>query len=311
MKPLPRYRDALLAPILITLLLTGLAWYAVGVLDRHACDAIAEVRFDRMAQLHDECEAEQQMLINEVQEDYRTRARIIAMMLSSSPSMLTDETSLEELRLVAGGDIVSVSDEAGVIRYSTDGNCIGTKVDSAFTPGLQEKNFAEIRMPDPEADATALLVGASRMDADGIIQIAFMPEDLSKMLRAADISSITANSVFLESGTISILNSAMRYQSHTDPSLTGSLAPFQADRFKAETGSFTAKPYGRSARVIYRVRDDHIFVCTLPQKEVYRRRNTLTLWMLALGSVLSAASWAIVSSKRYHTLQKKEDDADA
>lgn len=129
MKRWSQYRAVLLPTVLLTLLMLGFAWYATGVVDRDRAMEQAENRLVQMSQKIDALQSEQSLILDEAQADYQTRARIISMMINTTPTLLETETDLEELRLVAGAEVISVSDLQGVIRFSTDQSRVGDRVE--------------------------------------------------------------------------------------------------------------------------------------------------------------------------------------
>lgn len=296
MKRLAQYRAVLIPTVLLTLLMLGFAWYATGVVDRDRAKEQAQNRLRLMSQNIDALQSEQDLILDEAQSDYQTRARIISMMINTTPSLLETETDLEELRLVAGGEVISVSDQQGIIRFSTDQVRVGSRVEEKFMPAVSNKVFSEWLFPDEES-RDILLVGTARLDQDGVIQITFKPDDISQLMQSADLSELVSGTQFMENGTLSVLDGDCRYVSHTDPALNGTLAPYDPEIFAGTSGFFTASPYRSSALVCYQNYQGYTLVCTLPYGEVYARRNSAVLWMLALGVLLDLTAGFCVSSR--------------
>ena len=197
MKRWSQYRAVLLPTVLLTLLMLGFAWYATGVVDRDRAMEQAENRLVQMSQKIDALQSEQSLILDEAQADYQTRARIISMMINTTPTLLETETDLEELRLVAGAEVISVSDLQGVIRFSTDQSRVGDRVEDAFLPAITNKVFSEWYFPD-ESTRDILLVGTARLDQDGVIQITFKPDDISQLMQSADLSELVSGTQFME-----------------------------------------------------------------------------------------------------------------
>lgn len=232
MKRWSQYRAVLLPTVLLTLLMLGFAWYATGVVDRDRAMEQAENRLVQMSQKIDALQSEQSLILDEAQADYQTRARIISMMINTTPTLLETETDLEELRLVAGAEVISVSDLQGVIRFSTDQSRTGDRVEDAFLPAITNKVFSEWYFPD-ESTRDILLVGTARLDQDGVIQITFKPDDISQLMQSADLSELVSGTQFMENGTLSVLDESCRYMSHTDSALVGAQSPYAPADFPA------------------------------------------------------------------------------
>ena len=92
MKRWSQYRAVLLPTVLLTLLMLGFAWYATGVVDRDRAMEQAENRLVQMSQKIDALQSEQSLILDEAQADYQTRARIISMMINTTPTLLETET---------------------------------------------------------------------------------------------------------------------------------------------------------------------------------------------------------------------------
>ena len=208
----------------------------------------------------------------------------------------------EELRLVAGAEVISVSDRQGVIRFSTDQSRTGDRVEDAFLPAITNKVFSEWYFPD-ESTRDILLVGTARLDQDGVIQITFKPDDISQLMQSADLSELVNGTQFMENGTLSVLDESCRYMSHTDSALVGAQSPYVPADFSGNAGHFSASPYQSSALVCYRKYRSYTLVCTLPYREVYARRNSAVLWMLALGALLDLTAGFCVTSRLHRDQQ--------
>ena len=302
MKRWSQYRAVLLPTVLLTLLMLGFAWYATGVVDRDRAMEQAENRLVQMSQKIDALQSEQSLILDEAQADYQTRARIISMMINTTPTLLETETDLEELRLVAGAEVISVSDLQGVIRFSTDQSRVGDRVEDAFLPAITNKVFSEWYFPD-ESTRDILLVGTARLDQDGVIQITFKPDDISQLMQSADLSELVSGTQFMENGNLSVLDESCRYMSHTYSALVGAQSPYAPADFSGNAGHFSASPYQSSALVCYRKYRSYTLVCTLPYREVYARRNSAALWMLALGALLDLTAGFCVTSRLHRDQQ--------
>lgn len=290
------YRSILLPLSLIVLLMSAFAWYAIGVVDRNSCEELSQLRFDRMEQAVAENMSEQNAVAEELQQDYQTRARVAAMMIANVPDMLQNETSFEELRIAMGAEEISVSDEKGSIVWSTNPSLNHQMVRKEFLEAADSRESVEWVLTDDQK----IQVGTSRLDTSGVLQLTFAAENFSSLLKASQLSTITENSPFMVNGTLSIVNQrTFRYESHTDVTRVGTLAPFSLDDFPKEYGKFLCNLSGKRVLTCYRQTEDYLYLCTIPVSEVYERRNAVVPWMLFLGVMLIASAALSVSSRLY------------
>lgn len=305
MNNIRRYTKPLLPIAVLIALMLGLAFYAIGVVDRHSCQVLSDARFDRITQQMQENEQEQEIILKEIRSDYLTRARIISMLISNSPQMLKTENSLEELRIAVGCDILSVSDADGVITHTTAQTVAGATIDSAFRAGLSDRVFSDVIVQSGET--TKILAGTARLDDAGVVQLTFEASDLNRVLASTELSTLTQNMNFMKRGTLAILGQNAQYLSHTDSTRIGTGSAIEMSRFRADAGKFSATVNGIDAYVFYRKIDDYVLVCTVPKSELYARRNTVTGWMTALGAVILAL---MALQIRSHVKPLSTDDTD-
>ena len=149
-----------------------------------------------------------------------------------------------------------------------------------------------------------LLANAIKFSSqDGVIQITFKPDDISQLMQSADLSELVSGTQFMENGTLSVLDESCRYMSHTYSALVGAQSPYAPADFSGNAGHFSASPYQSSALVCYRKYRSYTLVCTLPYREVYARRNSAALWMLALGALLDLTAGFCVTSRLHRDQQ--------
>ena len=302
MKEIRRYLHAVLPQLILSVLIILFAYYAIGVVERHEVLEKAENRFDIMETELEKNQREQELVLHELRTQYLTSARIAAMMLSGSPDMLKTETGLEELRIALNCSVLAVSDADGKVIYSTAHTNAGEHINDAFVKGLTNKGFSDVVI-ELSDDSYTILAAATWLDADGVIQLSF-PENKLEPLLSTNDASVAMNQLFLESGTLAILNEDLQYISHTNRELVGLTASFSQEELEEESDQFTMRIAGEKQRVMYRRAGEQILLCTLPTSVLYDRRNTVIRWLLLLSAIILTHGILRVHSQ-LHTPKKQ------
>ena len=110
------YRIVIIPACVCTALIFMLAFYSTGVIDRAAARDIIGQRIEQVCNIIDEKSEAAEKLTEEIYNSYRSKARVVSMMLSKNVNIISDESSFEELRVAIGADVISVADKDGIIR---------------------------------------------------------------------------------------------------------------------------------------------------------------------------------------------------
>lgn len=300
------YRSIAVAVAVILLSAGFLAFYSIGVIDRADTRKILDSRVEQVCEKLDANIDEYTRLSEEIYTDYKSKTRVFAIMLSEKMDIIEDETFLEELRIAAGADNVSITDENGIIKYSTDPSKKDESAMEEFMPAIENKVFSEALISG-EGGNTRVITGCSRLDSSGIIQIEFSSGNAEALLDIYDISRILTEMPVMKTGYMAIMESdSFKIVSHTDSSFIGTICNFPREEFESESGSFSEKFRGEDVMVNFARYDKKIVLAIVSYDEIYERRNTVIKWIIAVVLITAVVVILTVRSKILIYKEKEE-----
>lgn len=291
------YRLIVIAVLICSILFGFLAFYSTGVIDRAHTRELLDIRINQVSEKLDNNIYEYKKITEQIYSNYKSKSRVMAMMLSKNKSIMTDETSFEELRMAIGADAISITDSNGVIKYSTNPSSENKKAYEDFLPAIQNKVFSEAVL-NTHDNRTSVITGCSRLDSPGIIQIEFTPENSETLLDLTDVSRTLTEIPVLENGHMAIIDRVSgKYLSHTHSGLIGTQSIYTEDDFSEDDGWFSSEFEGQDVMVKYIAYDNNIILGILSYDEIYKRRNTVVKWILFVIPINSAVITLTVRNK--------------
>lgn len=293
------YKVILIPALISALVIALLAFYITGVIDRSSARNLIGERLETVCENIDKNTLSAKNLNEKIYNNYCSKARVVSMMLSKNKSILSDENSFEEMRVAIGADVISVTDENGIITYSTDMSVEETSALKEFMPAIDNKVFSEAVISGSE---NVVVTGSSRLDKPGIIQIHFTLENFQQQLDLSDISNAVTYMPIMKYGHLAVINAETNiYISHTDSYLNGSAVQFPPEKFSEENGWFSSEFDGKAVLVKYKRHNELIVLGMLPFSEIYQRRNTVLKWILFS---MAAVTVVILLSMRNYIIRK-------
>lgn len=138
------YRWVLLSMLVTILVLAAAAGYTIGVVSKNQAVSQIDVNIGSVEAYLQKNENQASQLTEELKEDYISKTRTTAMILSEDASFLTDDRTLEELRVTVNADRISVSDDRGNITASTDPSGEGSTVREEFLSHLSDNVYTDV-----------------------------------------------------------------------------------------------------------------------------------------------------------------------
>ncbi|MCQ2388161.1 MAG: serine/threonine-protein phosphatase [Kiritimatiellae bacterium] len=130
-----------------------------------------------------------------------TKARSLALLLESDPSLLTDSAKLDAACRAFDADEVCVSDENGVLvacspKENRGYDMKSSRQSAAFVPAISDKSFSLAQKPQPRgADGKIFqYAGVARLDKPGIVQVGVKADRLAAMQALAGQDEIARTS---------------------------------------------------------------------------------------------------------------------
>lgn len=301
------YRAAALATVIGCVVLGGLSWYTVGVIEKSNMSDALQQRVEQIALRIDKQTLEYDRTTRNVYDNCKEKTRALALLISKSSDKLNDETWLEEMRLMIDAEVICIFDENGSIEYTTGLSQGEPKIFDEFRAGLNDKVFSEAVAYERDGQAR-VAAGSSRLDKKGVVQVEFRSDSISTLLSIIDNSNALTDIPVMKTGSMGVIDpESGKYLCHTDKSMVGmnsfldpksQLSNEKGDTIDAEIG-------GREVLLHYDQGQLGIIVGYVPYSEVYETRNGTTLWVILVAAIVSAVTVLTVRNKVLHIRRKK------
>ena len=178
--------------IIACTILLGVNYFLSGVNIRSQQRNAFNTKLDQIIQTFHSNDTELEELEAATDEDYLTRAQSFAYIIQQNSHVLESEEELQKIAHLLKVDELHVSDENGIIQYSTVPKYVGLDFHSggqmqAFLPLLKDttgtQSIVQKEQPNTAEGKTMKYVGVSRGTPAGIIQIGVAP---TRLLAAKD-----------------------------------------------------------------------------------------------------------------------------
>lgn len=285
------YRSVILCVAICIAVLACSAGYTVGVVGMNNVIAQIDVNIGSIEAYLEKNQNATKLLTEEFKEDYSAKTRTIAMLLSQDGSFITDDRTLEELRVTVNADMISISDHEGNVIASTDPSGAGNSIREEFRSHLTDDVYTDVLfLLDSD---TPTIVAASSLDGgNGLVQITFSADSVVSLLQDADWANIASDMPLYSSGTTAILETdTLKYISCTNTDLIGKTTDYDKEQLQRNKGKFNVKDAdGKTEMVHYQTSGDYIILATVPYSDIYHMRNVVVGWIVVGGAVILAVT---------------------
>ena len=290
------YRVIFIPALICTLVLSLLAFYVLSVVNKYEALEVINDKLEIICEVADARITQSNDNNSRLYDSYCSRARAVSLLLASESAEMDNESKLEEIRVAIDADVICVSDENGVIEYSTEMSTDEEYVFEEFMPAVENRAFSDAITA--ENDYNSIYTGSSRLDKPGVIQIKFSLKDYQNV----SVADVLTNMSIMRHGHLAIIDETdYTYISHSDILMTGTVMQFPAEEFSEDEGSFSAEYNGKDVLLSYKKQNGIIAVGFLPETEVYKQRNVATNWAIFSMLILTIV---IVLVLRNYMLRK-------
>lgn len=300
------YRSLAVATIISCIVMVIFTWYVVGVIEKENTKEILESRVSDVSDTLYKKQFRYQSVFSDICDEYKSRARAFAMMLSKNTDIMSDDIQLEEMRTSIGADVISVFDENLQLDYTTGSFSEEQKVYREFETAVENKLFSSAFI-DSDGETKKVIVGCSRIDQPGVIQIEYVSENVDTILMLMDVSKMFVGIPIMKTGSVAIIdNKSMNYIAHTDEQMVGKPSHFdlKKDFFGAEP-FFNCEIQGEDVMLHFDFCNNQLVIGYVPYSEIYSIRNDIIKWVIAVAIIVSTVVTLTVRSKILH-INKKE-----
>ena len=228
------YRLIIISMIVTILALALTAGYTVGVVTQDKIMTQIDGNIQSMESYLEKNQNAAELITEEFKDEYAAKTRTIALLLARDSSFLTDDRTLEELRVTVNAERISVSDTSGNVTASTDLSREGRKIREEFRSHLSEKVYTDVLFL-LESDEP-VIVAASSLE-NGMVQITFSAESVISLLQEADLANAANDMPLYSSGETAVIRAeTFTYISCMDSSKIGKKLEYDTSLFRKNSG---------------------------------------------------------------------------
>lgn len=239
----------------------------------------------------------------DMSEEYLAKTRAFAEMIELNPSILESNDKLIQIRDELKVDELHVTDENGLIKWTTIPGYIDFDFNSSeqtkpFLPALKDKSFELAQEPQLNGAEGILFqyISVGRRDKPGIVQIGMEPKKLSDALKANQIDAVLKSITVGKNGTMFAVNKSDKtLAAFYDEALIGKAASeigLNDGLLAMNENSITrATVNGRAMLVSVSQTDDYYIGALVPSEESITNAlfSTAIIMLIALIVILSLA----------------------
>ncbi len=303
------YRAVAVATAIACSVLVFCTWYVVGIVEKNNTKKILEARVSSISEIMYKQEAKYKNMSELVSDEYKTKARAVAIMLSKNTDIMTDELLLEEMRMSIGADAISIFDKYIQLEYSTSMDKTSEKYVHKFEQAINNKLFSVAQI-DTNYDIPKVIVGCSRLDNPGIVLIEYTAENMNVIVELINsISEMAVTIPIMKTGSLAVIDSnSMNYIAHTDENMIGKSSGFQLDTHfvgKVTYDFFDCEINGKDVLLHFDFCNNNVVIGYIPYSEIYNVRNNTIQWVIVVGAIVAIVVTLTLRSKVLHVNKKK------
>ncbi len=288
--------------------------YAVSVLDRNNVVRQIDVNVNAITTYLEQGAQNGERIEKEFLDEYRTKTKVVSVMISDATSLEENETILEEIRVAVDADEVSVFSHSGDIVATTATYGKNVAIDTVFQNHIGDRNYNDAVL---HTDAkNAYVSAAAQLPEDGyLLQITYDAVSLISLMESSSVSSVARNFPLYSEGAIALLDSeTLTYLSHTNPKKIGMECSIPAENFRRNKSKFDTILSGDSVMVRYHKYGDYIIAAFVSYDDIFQTSYAVLGWMIGGGIViLTTAALAMRMSviRQMRTNADEESDSKA
>ncbi|WP_044975821.1 hypothetical protein [Ruminococcus sp. HUN007] len=282
MKKFSLYR-ILIAPVIISAIIIYIAFYSIGVVEKHlASDTAAEHLSAIITGIREDRNKYEQMK-EELCSEYELRTQTLSVLVSQLPKTFSEDMTSEELRIASGADEIMITDRNGLVIFSTTPESKTEFADERFRKGLTVKQYCST-VTDEKDGQVIFQTAVTRRSGGGLVIAVFKSPALNELSKYADASLMIRRSPSFGDGTIAMADTETgKFVAHGNASLIGSDCIIPAEKFRKQKGYFSFRYTLEPSFVFYEYFDDHTVLMDIVSKEyVYTKRTLVLIWLIVL-----------------------------
>ena len=206
-------KNVVIGSVISLVIMAVLCFFIQKLFAENSLKETAMVRISDAKTRISNSKTEIESITKDLNADYIAKTRAFAEMIVLDPTIIEDTEKLNQIKDELRVDELHVTDEKGVIRWTTIPGYVGFDFSTSeqtlpFMKCIEDPTFELAQDPQPNGTLGILFqyIGVSRRDAPGIIQIGMEPVRLSDALKNNQIDSILNEITVGKDGTMFAVN---------------------------------------------------------------------------------------------------------
>lgn len=284
--------------------------YAVTVLDRNNVVREIDTNVNAITTYLEQGAETGERIEKEFLDEYRTKTRVVSVMIPDVAKLEENESVLEEIRVAVDADVVSVFSHKGDIVASTDTYSGNVAIDAQFAAHLSEKNYNDAVF---RSDANNPYVAAAAQLADEgyLLQITYDAESLISLMENASVASAAKNFPLYSEGDTALLDEeTFMYLSHTDQKKIGMECSVDAELFRRNKSKFDTVLSGDTVMVRYHKHEGYIIAAFVSYDDIFQTSYAVLGWMITGGIVILTVTALAMRMATIRTMKQYDENTE-
>ncbi len=287
------YLSSIVLSLVCIIVLTAAAYYMYGVVDRNKIgnklEQCAEVLSEN---LESSLSSDNNEIIKEITDEYSSKTRTVSLVMKNYGSNSFD-VFLEEMRVAIGAEEISISDSKGNITDSTNMYSEGAKIKDTFLEHLKDTVYTESTLVETE-NGYRILSATKRSNNKGMIQVTYLADNIVDKVGTTQLYSYINEASVISGISLAVINvKTNKYVINSNASLEKSLSDIPKEKYKKESGKFTAVISGVNSFVYYKKvslnkSDEYVIISYVPNISTKKMCTVVAEWVFAVCFIVSA-----------------------
>lgn len=263
-----------------------LSVYAVSVLDRNNVVRQIDNNVNSITSYLEQGSKAGEIAQKEFLDEYRTKTRVISVMIPVVAELEENESILEEIRVAVDAEEVSVFTHGGDIVATTATYTNNVSIEPEFQEHIKARNYNDAVFHN-DAEKPYIAAASQLSDRGYIIQITYDAEPLIKLMNDSSIDLVAKNFPLYSKGKTALIDAdSFKYVSHTDSKKIGLECSIDPQKFRRNKSKFDEILSGETVMIRYHKYDNYIIAAFVPYDDIFNASYAVLGWMISGGVVI-------------------------
>ncbi len=303
------YRFVFLTMVIAYIVICIISVYAVSVLDRNDVVRQIDTNVNAITAYLEQGTKTGERVKKEFLDEYRTKTKVVSVMISDVDSLSENESVLEEIRVAVGAEDVSVFTHNGEVIATTANYEDRVSIVPELLENIDDVNYSQAVIVENESGA--YVAAASNLPDEGyMLQITYDGESLMSLIENSSISSAAKNfPLYSDGDTVIIDSETFTYVSHTDKKKIGTECSLDQELFRRNKSKFDTNFSGEKVMVRYHKYEDYIIAAFVSYDDIFGASYAVLSWMITGGVVILTVTALAMRMATIRAMRKYEPES--